>query len=101
PRSHPFPYTTLFRSLLTGKSCTIYGDGGKTRDYVYVDDVVDAFVRAAGKGSGLVLNVGTGRETSDQRLYDTMAKAAGVTDPPLYAPDRPGDLQRSCLDPGR
>src|SRR5439155_13123695 len=85
----------------TGKPCTIFGDGGKTRDYVYVDDVVDAFVRAAEKGSGLLLNVGTGRETADQRLYDTMAAAAGVTDPPLYAPDRAGDLQRNCLDAAR
>src|SRR5207244_8250206 len=87
PRQNPHGecgVVSIFASrLLTGKSCTIYGDGGKTRDYVYVDDVVDAFVRGAAKGSGLVLNVGTGRETSDQRLYDTMAAAAGVRDPPL------------------
>jgi len=35
------------------------------------------------------------------RLYDTMAGAAGVSSPPHFAPDRPGDLQRSCLDPSR
>ena len=87
--------------LLAGQRCTVFGDGSKTRDYVYVDDVVDAFVRAADKGSGLLLNIGTGTQTSDLELYRTMAGAAGVPDPPEFAPDRPGDLQHSCLDPGR
>ena len=87
--------------LLTGQKCTIFGDGSKTRDYVYVDDTVDALARAADRGSGLLLNIGTGIETSDLQLYQTMAAAAGVDAPPVYAPDRPGDLQRSALDPGR
>jgi UDP-glucose 4-epimerase len=87
--------------LLGGEQCTIFGDGGKTRDYTFVDDVVDAFVRSADRGDGLVINIGTGVETSDQQLYDSVAAACGVTDPPRYAPDRPGDLRRSCLDPGR
>ena len=79
----------------------MFGDGSKTRDYVYVDDVVDAFVRAADKGGGLLCNIGTGVQTSDLRLYETMAQAVGVFDPPRFAPDRAGDLQRSALDPGR
>src|SRR5206468_7500568 len=73
----------------------------QTRDFVFVDDVVDAFARAATKGSGLVMNIGTGSETSVNRLYDVMAAAAGVTAPPLYAPARAGELARSSLDPGR
>jgi UDP-glucose 4-epimerase len=68
---------------------------------VYVDDVVDAFVRATDKGGGLLLNIGTGVETSVNRLYETMAGAAGVTDAAERAPARPGELQRSALDPGR
>ena len=87
--------------LLDGKPCTIFGDGKQTRDFVYVDDAVDAFVRAADRGSGLLCNIGTGRETSVNQLYEAMAQAAGVTDPPVYAPARPGELERSCLDPGR
>ncbi len=87
--------------LLSGQPCTIYGDGEDTRDYVFVDDVVDAFVRAASKGGGLLMNIGSGRETSVNTLYKTMAAAAGVTDPPLHAPARLGELNRSCLDPGR
>ncbi len=87
--------------LLAGEPCTIFGTGAQTRDFVYVDDVVDAFVRAGEKGSGLLANVGTGREVSVNELYDTMAVAAGVTEPALRAPARVGELDRSALDPSR
>ncbi len=87
--------------LLGGEPCTVFGDGEQTRDFVFVDDVVDAFVRGAARGGGLVINVGTGVEVSVNRLYDTMAAAAGVAEPATYAPARPGELARSALDPGR
>jgi UDP-glucose 4-epimerase len=89
------------RALLAGKPTKIFGDGTDTRDYVFVDDVVDAFVRSLDKGSGLTLNIGTGVETSVQRLYDTMARLAGYDEPPKYAEARAGELARSSLDPGR
>jgi UDP-glucose 4-epimerase len=87
--------------LLAGEPCTIFGDGTQTRDFVFVDDVVDAFARAAGRGGGLLLNVGTGQESSVNDLYGTLAAAAGVDRPAVQAPARPGELQRSCLDPSR
>lgn len=87
--------------LLAGEACTIFGDGEQTRDFVYVDDVVDAFVRGADRGGGLVLNIGTGTETSVNELYATLAAAAGVTRPAAYAPARPGELARSALDASR
>jgi len=87
--------------LLAGRPCTIFGDGTQTRDFVYVDDAVDAFVRAADRGSGLLCNVGTGIETSVNELYAAMARAAGTTVPAVYAPARAGELARSALDPGR
>ena len=87
--------------LLEGKPCTVFGTGEQTRDYVYVDDVVDAFAKAADAGSGELFNIGTGQETSVNELYAAMAAAAGVDAPPTYAPARPGELDRSCLDAGK
>ncbi|MDA8400552.1 MAG: GDP-mannose 4,6-dehydratase [Actinomycetota bacterium] len=87
--------------LLTGGTCTVYGDGTQTRDFIYVDDVVDAFVRSAERGGGLVMNIGTGVETSVNDLYTTMEHLAGVDCPPLHKPGRPGELHRNSLDPSR
>ena len=88
-------------NLLDGRPCTIFGDGRQTRDFVFVDDVVDAFARAAEKAGGLLLNIGTGRETSVNDLYAEMARAAGVDLPAVRAPARTGELFRNCLDPGK
>jgi UDP-glucose 4-epimerase len=90
-------------NLVAGRESTIFGDGGQTRDFVYVDDVVDAFSRAARRGGGLVLNIGTGKETSVNDLYKSLCAASGLGDPPraVKAPARPGELKRSSLDPRR
>lgn len=79
----------------------IFGDGKQTRDFVYVDDVVDAFVRGVEKGGGLLMNIGTGVETSVQQLHDTMARLTGSKEQARYEPPRAGELRRSALDPGR
>ena len=87
------------RAMLAGRPTRLFGDGTNTRDYVYVDVVVDAFIRAAGPdGSGLRFNIGTGVETSDRALHSAVAAAVGVADDPTFAPPRLGDLRRSCLD---
>jgi UDP-glucose 4-epimerase len=85
--------------LLAGERCTIIGDGKQTRDFVYVDDVVDAFARAADKGSGLLINIGSGVETSINTLYETMAASFDAVPPPAVAPPRVGEVGRSVLDP--
>jgi UDP-glucose 4-epimerase len=87
--------------ILRGQPVTIFGDGEQTRDFVFVDDVVDAFVRAATRGGGLICNIGTGRETSVNELFGQLSAAAGVTTPSEHAPLRAGELLRSSLDPSR
>ncbi len=89
------------QALLSGRPTKVFGDGGNTRDYVFVDDVVDAFVRASGPdGGGQRFNVGTGVETSDRQLHSLVAAAAGAPDDPEFHPPRLGDLRQSCLDVG-
>jgi len=90
------------QALLNGTPTKVFGDGSNTRDYVFVDDVVDAFVRAAGgAGDGQRFNVGTGVETSDRQLHSAVAAAVGAPDDPEFHPPRLGDLKRSCLDISR
>ncbi len=87
------------KALLAGAPTKVFGDGSNTRDYVFVDDVVDAFTRAAGAaGGGQRFNIGTGVETSDRQLHTLVAAAAGAPDDPSFAPARLGDVARSCLD---
>lgn len=85
--------------LLEGKPCTIYGDGSQTRDYVFVSDVARANLLAAEKRFDGPLNVGTGVEADVNAVYGHLAKAAGVSRPPEYAPARLGEQKRSCIDP--
>jgi UDP-glucose 4-epimerase len=89
------------QALLSGKPTKVFGDGSNTRDYVYVDDVVEAFVKASGDaGGGQRFNIGTSLETSDCQLHSAVAKAVGGPDDPEFHPPRLGDLKRSCLDIG-
>ncbi len=87
--------------LVRGEPPTIFGSGEQTRDFVFVDDAVDAFVRAATRGGGLLLNIGTGRQVSVNELAQAMAGAAGSSLSPTYAPARAGELLHSALDPER
>ena len=83
-------------SLSRGEQARIFGDGGQTRDYVYVGDVARATVSTIGHDGG-VFNVGTGRETSVTELYELCASVAGSDTSAEYAPARLGELQRSFL----
>jgi UDP-glucose 4-epimerase len=87
-------------ALLSGTPTVVHGDGTQTRDYVYVDDVVDGFVLACGsRGDGRRFNLGTGIQTTDRRLHTLIADAAGAPDKPGFAQPRPGDLPAMAVDP--
>lgn len=90
------------QALLDGKTTRVFGDGGNTRDYVFVQDVVAAFLLAAGEvGDGRRFNIGTGIQTSDRLLHTLVAQAVGAADDPEFGPARLGDLRHSAVDPTR
>ncbi|MCV7219558.1 NAD-dependent epimerase/dehydratase family protein [Mycolicibacterium elephantis] len=88
------------KALIEGSVPTVYGDGESTRDYVYVGDVVDAFVRAAAADSTVtgIVNVGTGLQTSVTKVHRLIAAAVGGAPPPRHAPARTGEVRAIALD---
>lgn len=89
-------------AMLRGAPTRVFGDGGNTRDYVFVDDVVSAFLLAAGEaGDRRRFNIGTGVQTSDRALHSLVAAAVGAPDDPEHATPRLGDLRASALDATR
>jgi UDP-glucose 4-epimerase len=81
-----------------GRAPQLSGDGRQTRDFVYIDDVVDALVRGGQRGSGLVVNVGTGVQTS---VRDLWAMVSPDGPPPTFGPPRAGELDRFAVSPVR
>ena len=83
--------------LASGGETVIFGDGTQARDFVYVDDIVDSLLAAAGRAGG-PYNVGTGRDTTVAGLHAACVRVAGVNREPRHEPARLGDVQRSVLD---
>ena len=86
--------------LAAGEETLVFGDGEQTRDYVHVDDVVAALLLAGERRRGL-FNVGTGVETSVNRLHELCREVTGVDEPPRHVAPRAGDARRSVLDVSR
>lgn len=82
---------------LAGVPPTVFGDGRQTRDYVYVGDVVRAFLAADAGPAGHTVNVGTGTESSVLDLIEEL----DIDTPAVFAPARPGEVRRSALDVDR
>ena len=94
--------------ILRQEPLTVYGDGTQTRDYVFVGDVARANLAATTGRLGrlrsiddVAFNVGTGVETSVVELARTILNAAGADVPIEHVDARPGELQRSAVDPGK
>ncbi len=108
PRQDPSsPYSGVIsifmKQAADKKPPVIYGDGGQTRDFVFVTDVVRANLLAAGAPSaaGDILNIGTGKSISITELWNLVAGIAGVGLKPEYQPPRSGDIRHSVADIGR
>ncbi|MEO6651224.1 MAG: NAD-dependent epimerase/dehydratase family protein [Ilumatobacteraceae bacterium] len=78
---------------------TITGDGRHTRDFVFIDDTVDALAKAGTRGSGLVINIGTGEQTPINALWELIGGPGAVA--PVYEPSVLTDVTRFAVSPVR
>lgn len=101
PRQHPSGEAAVVPSfcsrILRGEQPIIYGDGKQTRDYIYISDVVDAFLAAADHGMPGTWNIGSGVEVSVLHLARIVSQISGRPFEPEFAPARLGELKRSAV----
>jgi nucleoside-diphosphate-sugar epimerase len=92
--------SVFLTSLIDRRRPTIYGDGEQSRDFTYVEDVVDLLMRAstASKVSGKVFNAGNGNRYTLNETWELLQKIEGVKLPAIYALPRPGDVRHSQAD---
>jgi len=84
--------------LLKGEPVTIFGDGSSTRDFVFVKDAVQAFLKAMESDYSGVVNISTGKETSVLELWETLKRIHNKEHEMTLAPERAGEIKRSVLD---
>jgi UDP-glucose 4-epimerase len=90
---------TFHEAALTSVPPVFDGDGRQTRDLLYIDDAVDALVRASERGSGLVINIGTGEQTSIRDLWEYVDPGGAVE--PTLGPERSDEIARFAVSPIR
>jgi UDP-glucose 4-epimerase len=83
--------------VLAGKHPVVYGDGGQTRDFIYVGDAVSAYLAAADRGRPGIWNIGSGAEVSIRQLATVISEVSGHEIKPVFAAARPGELRRGAL----
>lgn len=105
PRQDPTsPYAGVIskfaRGLIDGTPLRVFGDGGQTRDFVYVGDVARVNLMALDAGYSGVCNVGTGHSVTLLELIQALAGAAGRTPEVRHEPPAAGDIRHSAMSPG-
>lgn len=102
PRQNPFGEAGVIaifaRQMFEDCQPTIFGDGSKTRDYVFIDDIVAANLALLCKGDGEILNLGSGVAVSDYQIFEHVRMATGYSGEPRFAPVRPGEVDHIALD---
>jgi UDP-glucose 4-epimerase len=102
PASHAPVIPFFLKQALSGGSVIVFGSGEQTRDFIYIDDVVDALV-AATTAEGVnrrVINVGSGQETTVNQIVQTIARSIGQRVEPLYSRGDSGGVSRLVADVG-
>ncbi|MBN2374410.1 NAD-dependent epimerase/dehydratase family protein [bacterium] len=103
PRQDPFGeagVVAIFcERMLDGKQPVINGDGGQTRDFVYVGDVARANVLALGLGGSHCFNIGTGKETSINTIFNILKELTGSDAKEVHGPEKQGEQRRSVISP--
>jgi UDP-glucose 4-epimerase len=89
------------QNMLSGEQPIINGNGRQTRDFVFVEDVVEANLVAMGKEVQGIYNVGTAQETSVNDLFRILAELTGCGLKELHGPAKKGEQARSVVDPGK
>ena len=89
------------RAMLEGKQPEIFGDGSQDRDFVSVDDVVEANILAIDRGDGMSMNIGTGQRTSINRIFEMLKDIIGFKWGPVHSAARLGDVYRISLESTR
>jgi UDP-glucose 4-epimerase len=86
------------QKIIDGEKCIIFGDGTKTRDYIYIDDVVDANIKALEKGDNDVFLIGTGEQVKDIEMYNAVKESLGSMEEPEFGEFRKGDIVHMQFD---
>lgn len=85
--------------ILKNKRPTIFGDGSKTRDYVYVGDIITANMTVLNNsGNGEIYNLGWGREITDYEVFETVRRSLLSNIEPIFGQKRPGEIEHISLD---
>jgi UDP-glucose 4-epimerase len=100
PASHPPVVPHYLKQAQRGGTLVAHGDGTQTRDYVYVDDVISGMVAAATAPNidGMVINIGSGQETSITELIECVQDVTGSNAEVIYNPKTSGGVSRLCAD---
>ena len=100
PASHPPVVPHYLKQAQRGGTLVVHGDGSQTRDYVYVDDVVSGTVADATAPNidGMVINIGSGKETSVNELIRCVQEVTGSNAEVIHNPKTPGGVSRLCAD---
>jgi len=88
----------FFDRLLSGEEAVIFGDGKQTRDFVYVADIVKANLLAIDRNINGAFNVGRGKETDINAIFDWINEISGAKQERIYKPALPGEQKRSVID---